>query len=71
MRHALVRLDGNFVPLIGIAYEACLMKCESCNQTYWLGDVELIGNKFICLYCKNKMKQIGYVGKYPLYYNAE
>lgn len=69
--HALVKIGDYMIPLVGIPYEACLMNCDLCHVSFYLTDVKLNydGNQFHCMFCRNE--RIDYVGKYPLYIDAE
>jgi hypothetical protein len=51
-KHAIVKLGGYEIPLIGIPMESTLEKCDYCAGKFGLLDIRFLGSKFICQKCE-------------------
>lgn len=55
--HCLVKLGDYLIPLIGIPPNSGQQRCEWCDGTFALWEVELIGNQFVCAKCRYNFRK--------------
>lgn len=56
MKHALVKVDGMLIPLIGIPPDATKEACDKCHKLLPLWEITFTGKQYLCEKHKPKDK---------------
>lgn len=56
--HAIVKISGYEIPLIGVIPGDTLERCEKCQKIFNIAEVELVVDRFLCLTCRQVVRKV-------------